>query len=168
MKVNNMTEDDEILVDSATQPLEFALLALDLIHDQELVLNEHLELNAEVLEGGFALQYTLGNVLYFHLDHDEKLQCFIASVGSLSPSTNPEQWRVALSMNHLMPQERRFTIDAQTESLVLKETWKAQNLDLAMFASDVRSLINAMQMFLSSTEQLVEQEPVSDVNYLRV
>jgi hypothetical protein len=52
--------------------------------------------------------------------------------------------------------------------LVLKETWKAQNLDLAMFAAEVRSLINAMQMFLSSTEQPIDKEPVPDANYLRV
>ena len=77
-----MTTENEMMLEATLQPFEFALLALDLIHDQELVLNDQIELDAQVLQGGFSLQYTLGADMVFNLDHDEDLACYVASVGA--------------------------------------------------------------------------------------
>ena len=163
-----MTTETEMMLEATLQPFEFALLALDLIHDQELVLNDQIELDAQVLQGGFSLQYTLGNDMVFNLDHDEDSTCYIASEGATTPANKPQQWQLALSMNNLMPQERRFAIDAHTQSLILKESWHTEGLDLANFAAGVRTLINVMQVFLSADVQPVAQSQAPDASYLRV
>jgi hypothetical protein len=157
-----------MMLEATLQPFEFALLALDLIHDQEQLLDDRTELDAQVLQGGFSLQYTLGADMVFTLDHDEDLTCYIASVGATNPANNSQQWQLALSMNNLMPQERRFAIDAHTQSLILKESWSTEGLDLANFAAGVRTLINMMHVFLSANVQAVAQNQAPDASYLRV
>ena len=86
----------------------------------------------------------------------------------VNPANKPQQWQLALSMNNLMPLERRFAIDAHTQSLILKESWPTEGLDLANFAAGVRTLINVMHVFLSANVQPVEQNQAPDASYLRV
>jgi hypothetical protein len=163
-----MTTETEIMPEATLQPFEFALLALDFIDDQELALNDQIELDAQVLQGGFSLQYTLGTDMVFNLDHDEDVACYVVSVGATTSADNPQQWQRALSMNNLMPHERRFAIDAHTQSLILKESWSTEGLDLVNFAAGVRTLINVMQVFLSADVQPVAQSQAPDASYLRV
>jgi hypothetical protein len=163
-----MITDEHIIVDATLQPFEFVLLALDVIHDQELELSDPLEHDAHILQGGFRLQFVLGATMLLTLEHDEETACFIASIGAEQPTNNSQLWKIALSLNNLMPQERRFAIDASTNGLILKETWKAAGLDLTNFAIGLRSLINIMRTFLNSEIAVPAPEQTPNASYIRV
>lgn len=160
--------DENIDVIAAEQPLEFALLALDLIHDQELNLEESAQGEAAELENGFRLQFELGNALQLTLDYDQEAAAFVARVGATSLPESSERLRVALTLNDLMPLERRFVIDATSQQLMIKESWSTAHLDLARFAAGLRSLIDVMHQFLRFGVVAPHAEPVPDANYIRV
>jgi hypothetical protein len=161
-------DDENMAVDATEQPLEFALLALDLIHDQELHLEESAQGEAAELENGFRLQFDLGNALQLTLDYDQEAAAFVARVGATSLPEPSERWRVALTLNDLMPLERRFVIDAASQQLIIKETWYASHLGLAQFATGLRSLIDVMGRFLNFEVVAKQVEPVPDASYIRV
>ena len=161
-------DDENMAVDATEQPLEFALLALDLIHDQEFPMPEIAEQEVAELEDGFRLQFTLGDSLNLTLDYDSEAACFIARVGAESLAEPSERWRVALTLNELMPLERRFVIDATSQQLMIKESWSTAHLDLARFATGLRSLIDVMHQFLRFEVVAPHAEPVPDASYIRV
>jgi hypothetical protein len=160
--------DENTTLQASEQPLEFALLALDLIHDQELNLEESAQGEADELENGFRLQFELGNALQLTLDYDQEAAAFVARVGATSLPEPSERLRVALTLNDLMPLERRFVIDATSQQLMIKESWSTGHLDLVRFATGLRSLIDVMHQFLRFEVVAPQAEPVPDASYIRV
>lgn len=137
------------LPDAATMPFEFALLTLNLVDEDAFAADDGTDTDAAVLDGGFSLQYSLGQSLEFSLSYDEEACQYTAAVRSTEPLHEVHAALLALQLNHLMPQERRFSVDALTQCLVLHETWSTQDLDMVRLAEGLRSLIDAMALFLS-------------------
>ena len=137
------------LPDATTAPFEFALLALNLVDEEAFAADDGSDIDGAVLDGGFSLQYSLGQSLEFSLSYDEEAGRYTAAVRSTQPLFARQPALLALQLNHLMPQERRFSVDALTQCLVLHETWSGENLDMVELAEGVRGLIDAMVLFLS-------------------
>lgn len=153
------TETNELPDATTSAPFEFALLALNLVDQEAFAIDDGTDTDGAVLDGGFSLQYSLGQNLEFSLSYDEEAACYTAAVRSTQPFLARQPALMALQLNHLMPQERRFSVDALTQCLVLHETWSGENLDMLELAEGVRGLIDAMVLFLSSTSPVTAPPP---------
>jgi len=144
-----MTSSDmNELPDATTAPFEFALLTLNLVDEEAFSVDDGTDIDGAVLEGGFSLSYSLGQQLEFSLSYDEEKCQYTGAVSSANPLANAQTALLALQLNHLMPQERRFSVDTLTQCLVLHETWSCDGLDMVELAEGLHSLIDAMASFL--------------------
>jgi hypothetical protein len=150
--------DTHELPNAETEPFEFALLTLNLVDEEAFALEDDTSVDAELLEGGFSLQYSLGTDLEFSLSYDEEKCQYTAAVRCMEPLLQMQTALLALQLNHLMPQERRFSVDALTQCLVLHETWSTIELDMVRLAEGLSQLIEAMLVFLSPAETLTAEQ----------
>lgn len=161
-------EQDNDMPDATTQPFEFALLALDLIDSEAFTVDDDTDVDAAVLEGGFSLQYSLGLDFEFSLSHNEEEGQYTVAMAYSQP-LQVQAAVLALQLNHLMPQERRFSIDPATQHLVLSETWSTDGLDMVELVEGVRNLIDAMLAFASpAVPETAHQQPLPSQPMLRV
>lgn len=143
-----MTQPDtDELPDATTAPFEFALLTLSLVDEEAFNVDDGTGTDAAILENGFNLEFSLGQALEFSLSYDEKRHQFTAAVRTADPLQQTPKALLALQLNHLMPQERRFSIDAMTHCLVLQETWPCEGLEMTQLAEGLHHLIEAMDAF---------------------
>jgi hypothetical protein len=153
---------------SRTQPFEFALLVLNLVDTEAFSVDDGTCIDAAALEGGFSLRYSLGLDLEFSLSHDEEFGQYSVAMAH-TQQTQRHVALLALQMNHLMPEQRRFSIDPATQHLILSETWSTEDLDMTELAQGVRDLIDAMSTFASSAvHETAHNEPLTSQTALRV
>lgn len=150
------------LPDATTAPFEFALLTLSLIDEEAFNTDDSTDIDAALLEGGFSLKYSLGQALEFSLSYNKDQQQFNAAVRSAEPLEQASKAFLALQLNHLMPVERRFAIDASTKCLVLQESWPSEGLEMTELAEGLRNLIEAMDALRATTMSLSAADNPSD------
>ena len=151
-QAHGVASHEDALPIAASDPFEFALIALDLVDTEAFEMDQDVSMDDAQLLGGFRLDFQIGSDMFFVLAHDENLQRFVVSVGMIEPVQDIERLNVALSMNSLMPANRRFAINPMTQCLELSQFWPTQELALADFAFGIRQLIDGM---LSMTAPLV-------------
>lgn len=163
------SEPYDDMPDATAQPLEFALLALNLVDAEAFTVDDNADIEASVLQGGFSLQYSLGLHFEFALSHDEVTGQYTATISDTRPLGDAQTAVLALQLIHLMPQERRFSLDPTTLRLVLSETWSPDGLDIVQLAEGMRSLIDAMSAFASPpVPDTAAKEPLPSPSLLRV
>lgn len=135
---------EELIFDAEQQPLEFALVALDLLADSELSIEERGELGTVADGEGFSLSMGFGSQLSMTLDHDEERSTFTARVSRPAAELTESYFKQALSLNALMPEGRRFEFDNERQSLVLAEIWPAAGLQPDTLAAGMHMQLLSM------------------------
>jgi hypothetical protein len=143
---------EEFHIDAEHQPLEFALLACDLLSEQSLDPNDATELSAEALTGGFQIALQIGDRLTLHLAYNEATAQYIGTVCTDQRSLTPRHLALALSLNSLMPAKRRFDLNVATGDLQLSETWPANGLALGDLAAGLYVLIQSFDALILGNE----------------
>jgi hypothetical protein len=160
--------NEDFLIDASEQPLEFALLCLDILHDLELEIDENALLEIANPKESFRLQSQLGQDLLLTLQYDADLSHFTAIVATLRPIQNLQCLKQALGMNLLMPAERRFAMDLSSSSLLFTESWLSKGLQLNDLAIGLRVLVHVMQMLMSAKDEGQELQIADTSNFIKV
>ena len=126
------------------EPLEFALLACDLLTDSGVLPDDGTQVEALAAEGGFLIELQLGPAMSLRLSYDEQEQQFCGSVRLNAEHTGEVQMRRALVLNAVMPAGRRFEMDADAGALALTEQWPAQGLAMEELAAGLELIVQSM------------------------
>jgi hypothetical protein len=160
--------EEEALWDPVDSPLEFALLALDLLLDQELNPDDALDLQSQDLAEGFSLVHRFRDAIELSISHDAASSVFVGSAAFLTPVCDVQTLQLALQFNGAMPAERRFAMDTVTQGLVLTQTWPAPGLELADLALGLRVLVQGLDMVCRLSPQEAVSPAAESAHFLRV
>ena len=138
--------EEEVVWDPVESPLEFALLALDILLDQELNPDDALDLETQDMAQGFRLVHRFRDEIELSIDYDTAASVFVGTASLLSAVTDVRALQLALQFNGAMPAGRRFSLDPDTQGLVLTQTWPAAGLELADLALGLRVLVQGLDM----------------------
>jgi len=139
---------EEFHLDAEQRPLEFAMLACDLLSEQSLDPDDAAELSAAALNDGFQIELQIGEQLTLRLAYNEASAQYIGMVCIPQPLLTSRQLALALSLNSVMPAKRRFETHVVTGDLQLIENWPASGLELGDLAAGLDVLVQAFDALI--------------------
>jgi hypothetical protein len=145
-------ETQELEFDCESQPLEFALIVLDLITEEGIDPSDSLMMDPEALNGGFGISLQFGEHIDLTLAYNEKSKNFTGLASVSDDKTSAELLRTALLLNSEMPNRRRFLMN-NAGRLGLQETWSVVDLEVAALAAGLHRLIEFVNLMVFQQER---------------
>lgn len=161
------TQTDDTQIDAERQPLEFALIACDILLAQGLAVDEAAEFAPVAAEGGFLIDLQFEHPLSLRLAYDEPEAQFMASARLDGDGLGEAQLRRALVLNAVMPLGRRFEMDPTTGALALTERWAAQGLQMEDLLEGMDLIVQAVQSLLLDQPSEPPASPMQATDALR-
>ena len=150
----------DIELDCESQPLEFALIVLDIITEEGIDPSDSLMMDPEALNGGFGISLQFGEHIDLTLTYNEKSKTFTGLASVSEVKTSPELLKTALLLNGEMPNRRRFLITT-SGALGLQETWSLVELEAATLAAGLHRLIEFVNVMALSKESYQSTPSIS-------
>ena len=139
--------DEEI--SAQDQPLEFAVLALDMLTEQSLTESDGAEFESVSEDSGFVLKTAFGNDIILDISYNETEKTLTASASTPMAPRAVTKVMHALALNDMMPANRRFAINGPGQALLLRETWRVSDLVLAEFVLGLHALVQSLYILLN-------------------